>query len=126
PMVILEPVRVFPDESDGKKLLWDNGVVFTITEKLDQNTVAVAPETGEIPYYGRIKLYPEDAVCLEALKFTIRLDQDFPAVLPPHDSFTPDPAVKILFQGKPGAGGQDEVHRDVAEFYDCFQGIAIE
>lgn len=126
PTVILEPVRVFPDESGGKKLLWDNGVVFTITEKLDPNTLAVAPETGEIPYYGRIKLYPGDAVCLEALKFTIRLDQDFPAVLPHPDGFTPDPAVRILFQGKPGAGSQGTAHSDVAEFYDCFKGIAIE
>lgn len=123
PAVILEPITDFSDESIGHKLLWDNGEIFTITERLDRNNVLVAPETENIPVYDGIKLFTAEALCLEALKFTLRLDEDFPAVLPfSQNHFTSEPVLRILFRGE-----TDEEDRGrVAAFYDCFKGVRLE
>lgn len=123
PTVILEPIHDFNKEAIGQKLLWDNGEIFTITDRVDKNFVTVEPETANIPIYGQIKLYPQEAVCLEALKFTIRLNQDFPPVLPlADDQLARDPVIRVLFQGRSNADPQDRI----ADFYDCFRSVCLE
>lgn len=123
PKVVLEPIRDFTDSVMGQKILWDNGEIFTITEKRDQNTVTVAAITDQIAVYDAVKLYEADAFCLEALKFTIRLNEDFPAVAPlPGTGFAADPAVKVLLKQTPATGAADSV----AVFYDCFKSLSLE
>ena len=123
PTVIMEPIHDFGADAIGQKLLWDNGEIFTITDRVDKNCVTVEPETENIPTYDQIKLYPKEAVCLEALKFTIWLNQDFPPVLPLADeSLASDPVIRVLFQGRPSADLQDRI----ADFYDCFRSVCLE
>ncbi len=123
PMVLVDPIRDFSDDSLGKKLLWDNGEIFTVTDKLDHHNVTVDPETEQISCYDQIKLFPEEAICLEALKFTIRLDADFPAVMPgEQNGVTSEPAIKVLFQGQADGSSQN----GVADFYACFKSVCLE
>jgi hypothetical protein len=123
PMIILEPVCDFTDSVAGQKILWDNGQIFTVTEKVDQNNLTVATTTDQIAVYDAVKLYEPDAFCLEALKFTIDLDRNFAAIAPlPDSDLTPDPACKILLKQTAATGAADSV----ALFYNCFKTLCLE
>lgn len=120
PMVVIEPIRDFNDSAIGKQILWENGEVFPVTGWRNKNQVTVGSETKIIPSCGAIKLYAADAICFETLKFTIRLDADFPPVVPLGGAdFAADPTVKILLKRNTAADQQDSV----ADFYDCFRTI---
>jgi hypothetical protein len=123
PMVILEPIQDFADNVTGRKILWDNGQIFTVTAKIDRNNLIVAAAPANIEVYDCIKLYEADAFCLEALKFTIRLDHNFAAIAPLSGSdWAADPAIKILFKQTAATGAADSV----ALFYNCFKSLCLE
>jgi hypothetical protein len=123
PMVILEPIRDFTDSVAGQKILWDNGQIFTVTEKLDRNNITVAATNDNIAVYDGVKLYEADAFCLEGLKFTIHLDQNFEAIAPLSASdWASDPACKILLKQTAATGAADSV----AVFYNCFKALCLE
>lgn len=123
PIVALEEIVDFSDAAVGGKLLWDNGEIFTITEKQDSNTVKIAADTQNINNYDQIKLYAADAICLETLKFTIRLDENFPAIVSlPGENLAAEPAVRILLNPAAVTGDSNSV----AIFYDCFKSVIVE
>lgn len=123
PKIILEPIQDFTDSVVGQKILWDNGQIFTVTEKLDRNNVTVAITTDNIEVYNAVNLYEADAFCLEALKFTIYLDKNFAAVAPLSDSdLATDPAIRILLKQTAATGDADSV----AIFYNCFKSLCLE
>ncbi|HBF38574.1 MAG TPA: hypothetical protein DDW50_14805 [Firmicutes bacterium] len=122
PQLVMKTIEDFAEDVAGDKILWDNGEIFTIAERKNQNYVTVAETRQSIANYGAVKLYDADAICLEALKFTIKLDEDFPAVVAPEDDFSSDPAIKILLNHTASTGDTDSV----AAFYDCFKSVSME
>ncbi len=127
PAFEMTPLFDFTDDVAGKKILWDNGEIFTITNKLDRNTVVVEKETQSIESFDAIKLYENDAIGLEVLKFTIRLDEDFPPVIPAiEDRFLAYPAVKILLNNTTANGqGSNEAIVNDAIVYDYFKSVVM-
>jgi hypothetical protein len=122
PMAVLEPIEDFNDTMIGQMILWENGEVFTVTGRRNRNQVIVGSLTQNIPAYKAIKLYTADAICFDALKFTLRLNADFPAVVPQDGtSFSSDPAIKVMLKRAVSTEQRDSV----ADFYDCFKTIDI-
>jgi hypothetical protein len=122
PAFELMPLSDFTKDIAGQKIIWDNGEIFTITHWIDRNNVAVEKTTQSIQCFDAIKLYENDAICLEALKFTIRLGEDFPPVISAFDDgFSAYPAVKILLNH---TSTNNQENND-AIFYDYFKSIAM-
>jgi hypothetical protein len=123
PVIEMALVHDFTDEDVTKQILWDNGEIFVITQKLDNNTVLVEPAGRNMPCFDAIKLYENDAIGFDALKFTIRLDEDFPPVVPALDeALSPDPVIKILLQNiAPGNGPDTD-----ATFYECLKSVCMQ
>ncbi|HEX3045701.1 MAG TPA: baseplate J/gp47 family protein [Bacillota bacterium] len=122
PALEIAPIIDFAEENVGKKVLWDNGQVFLITGRIDNHYVSVEQEPEGIYYRGPIKLYDEDAIRFEALKFTIQLDQEFPPVIAAlTETFSTDPAVKILLDNS-----KVETQEQDAVFYEYFKSICME
>ncbi len=123
PMVTAEIIQDFNDTMIKQRILWENGEVFTITGWRNKNRVTVEPETKNLPCYDSIKLYAWDGICFEAFKFTIRLDEDFPPVVPlAEDNFLVDPAIKILLKQATSVEQRDLL----ADFYDCFRTVYLQ
>ncbi|MGA1870245.1 MAG: baseplate J/gp47 family protein [bacterium] len=109
----IEQIVDFTDDDREKKIVWENGEIFSITERMDKNNVTIE-YAGAIESYDTIALYEKDAICLNALKFAIALDGEFPSVVPLQiDRFSPYPVIKILNVSE-------------AFFYKYFKSICME
>lgn len=123
PGLEIAPIIDFTDDNVGKKVLWDNGEVFTITGRLDSCNVTVEKEPDDIQCFGAIKLYEDDAIRFETLKFTIKLDGEFPAVVPSlTENFSAEPAVKILLDNNKNGNYEEQD----AVFYEYFKSICLQ
>lgn len=123
PMAVIEPIVDFDETVTEKKILWENGKVFEVTGRKNSCQVTVGPETKNISSFDTIKLFDADGICFDALKFTIRLDSDFPAVLPlTGTDFSADPAIRVMLKRATAIDQQDSV----ADLYDCFRTTYIQ
>ncbi|MCG8336760.1 MAG: baseplate J/gp47 family protein [Proteobacteria bacterium] len=116
------PILDFTDDDIGKKVMWENGEIFDITERFDSNTVTINT-AGSIERYDSIQQYDPEAVCLNALKFTAFLDYDFPAVLPdPDNPISSNPMLQVLFNNNK----EFTEKSSEAIYYDAFNSILLE
>jgi hypothetical protein len=123
PVIEMAPAIDFTNDDVDKHILWDNGEVFIITQKLDKSTVMVKTAGRNIQCLDAIKLYENDAIGFDALKFTIRLDEEFPPLAPATEgNLSADPMIKILLK-HPTSGGRPDEN---AIFYEYFKSIGMQ
>lgn len=118
----ISQIEDFTKKSEQKNILWDNGEIFKVIEKIDKNYVTIE-HVGEIDYYDNIKLYEQNAIVFDALKFVINIDREFPAVVSSSaNPMSKWPSVKILLDNT----------KEIAEkssdalFYDYFKSICMQ
>ncbi len=118
----LAPIMNFSDKDIGQKILWDNGEIFNITERSNSRTVVVEP-SGSIDCYDKIQQYEADAFCLNAIKFNIEVEPDFPPIVPnPDVPISQFPMLRVLFNNDKGYHGKSSE----AVYYDAFNSILLE
>ncbi|MCP3921423.1 MAG: hypothetical protein GY714_02440 [Desulfobacterales bacterium] len=120
--ISLEPVVTFTDADIDRNLLWDNGQVYAVTERLDCNNILV-DAAGSMDLYGEINQYESDALCFNAMKFAIDLEENFLAVTG-LEGGRPSlhPSVKIMLN----SSGTEGTSSDYARFYELFKSVCME
>ncbi len=120
--ISLEPVVTFTDDDIGKNLLWDNGQIHAVTEKLDSNNILV-DAAGSMDLYGTIRQYEREALCQNTMKFTVDLEENFPAVTGIEDQKpSSQPSVKIMLN----SSGTEGTSFDYARYYELFKSVCME